>query len=57
MRLPRRLVLPGGLFAYMSALADFIGGDRRVVPVMNAAGISLADWVSASPKGTHLSDL
>jgi len=48
---------PGGLFAYMSALSDLIGGDRRVGPVMHGAGISVADCVSASPKRTHLSDL
>lgn len=35
---------PGGLSAFMSALSQFIGGDRRVGPVMNAAGISVADW-------------
>ncbi|MCV7277038.1 hypothetical protein [Mycolicibacter arupensis] len=35
---------PGGLYAYLAALSQFIGADRRVGPVMNAAGVSVADW-------------
>lgn len=39
---------PGGLSDYMSALSEFIGSDRRVGPVMNAAGLSVADWCRAA---------
>lgn len=43
---------PGGLYDYLAALSQFIGADRRVGPVMNAAGVSVADWHrSALDKG------
>ncbi|VBA57635.1 hypothetical protein LAUMK191_04107 [Mycobacterium attenuatum] len=35
---------PNGLHDYMAALSRFLGGDQRVTPVMNAAGLSAADW-------------
>lgn len=35
---------PGGLGDYMRALSQFIGDHQRVTPVMNAAGLSAADW-------------
>jgi hypothetical protein len=34
---------PGGLSDYIRALSRFVEGDR-VTPVMNAAGLSAADW-------------
>jgi hypothetical protein len=49
---------PGGLSNYMRALSRFVEGNR-VTPVMNAAGLSAADWfrhmldssnISHSPK-------
>lgn len=43
---------PGGLYEYLASLSQFIGADRRVGPVMNAAGVSVADWHrSAIDKG------
>ena len=35
---------PNGLSEYMRELSRFIGEDQRVTPVMNAAGLSAADW-------------
>lgn len=35
---------PNGLHDYMAALSRFLGGDQRVTPVMNAAGLSAADF-------------
>ena len=35
---------PGGLSGYMRALSQFVGDGQRVTPVMNAAGLSAADW-------------
>lgn len=40
---------PNGLHDYMAALSRYLGGDKRVTPVMNAAGLSAADWIR---KGT-----
>ena len=34
----------GGLQDYMRALSRFVGDDQRVTPLMNAAGLSAADW-------------
>jgi hypothetical protein len=34
----------GGLLDYMRELSRFLVGDQRVSPVMNAAGLSPADW-------------
>lgn len=39
---------PNGLHAYMSDLSRFIGGDQRVFPIMNAAGLSVAGWYAAA---------
>jgi len=39
---------PNGLHAFMSDLSRFIGGDQRVFPVMNAAGLSVAAWYKAA---------
>lgn len=36
---------PNGLHDYMAALSRFLGGDQRLTPVMNAAGLSAADWI------------
>lgn len=38
---------PGGPYDYMASLSQFIGADRRVGPVMNSAGVSVADWHNA----------
>lgn len=34
----------GGLSDYMRAVSRLVGDDQRVTPVMNAAGLSAADW-------------
>ncbi|OBL00869.1 hypothetical protein A5646_20480 [Mycobacterium sp. 1245499.0] len=34
---------PGGLNDYMRALSELVG-YQRLTPVMNAAGLSAADW-------------
>lgn len=35
---------PNGIHDYMTALSRFVGGDQRLTPIMNAAGLSVADW-------------
>jgi hypothetical protein len=35
---------PNGLRDYMSALSRFLVDGQRLTPVMNAAGLSAADW-------------
>src|ERR1700722_13413165 len=35
---------PNGLQDYMRALIRQVGGDQRVTSVMNAGGLSAADW-------------
>lgn len=35
---------PNGLAEYMRELSRFVGENHRVTPVMNAAGLSAADW-------------
>ena len=35
---------PNGLHDYMAALSVFISGAQPLSPVMNAAGLSAADW-------------
>ena len=35
---------PNGLNDYMAALSAFLVGGQRLTPVMNAAGLSAADW-------------
>lgn len=37
----------GGLRDYMRAMGQLVGDDRRVTPVMSAAGLSAADWFRA----------
>jgi hypothetical protein len=35
---------PNGLSDYMAALSAFLVDGQRLTPVMNAAGLSAADW-------------
>jgi hypothetical protein len=42
-----RWYYPNGLAGYMAALSRFVGEDQRLTPVMNAAGLSAADWFRA----------
>jgi hypothetical protein len=42
-----RWYYPGGINDYMRALSQHIGAEHRVTPVMNAAGLSAADWFRA----------
>ena len=42
-----RWYYPNGLAEYMAELSRFVGEDQRVTPVMNAAGLSAADWFRA----------
>lgn len=35
---------PNGLAEYMTGLSEFVGDHQRVTPVMNAAGLSVAEW-------------
>lgn len=55
-RLPRELqsfdgwYYPNGLSDYMATLSRFVGEDQRLTPVMNAAGLSAADWFGAMLK-------
>ncbi|MCV7088163.1 hypothetical protein [Mycolicibacter hiberniae] len=37
-------VYPNGLYDYMSALGQVVGGNQRLTPIMNQAGLSAADW-------------
>lgn len=41
-------IRPGGLHDYMTALSRFVGGDQRLTPIMNVAGLSVADWYRAA---------
>lgn len=35
---------PNGLHDYMQALSQVVGGNQRLTPIMNQAGLSAADW-------------
>lgn len=37
-------IYPNGLHDYMQALSQVVGGNQRLTPIMNQAGLSAADW-------------
>jgi hypothetical protein len=39
-----RWLYPNGMYDYMAALSAFLVDGQRLTPVMNAAGLSAADW-------------
>ncbi|WP_207516040.1 hypothetical protein, partial [Mycolicibacter sinensis] len=46
---PRNPTTPGD----SPALSRFVGGDQRLTPIMNAAGLSVAGWYEAVLSGSE----